>query len=277
MTAHSPLMLVNGAWQDTVSALDRGLLFGDGLFETIAVQAGKPRYWQAHLDRLRQGCSRLGIDMVDEDVLEREAGMLCGSGTQAVLKIIITRGAGGRGYGMPAASVPTRVLQLHPWPDYPASNSQHGVRVRVCSTRMGHNPVLAGIKHLNRLEQVLARAEWDDAAIAEGLLLDQQERLIEGTMSNVFLVIDKVLVTPELDQCGVAGVTRARLLELAHAAGILTDSRDVTASELSGAREIFVCNSIIGIWPVRDVDGQAYPPGETTRQLQELLQADAGA
>ncbi len=272
-----PVTLVNGQTQDMVSTGDRGLLYGDGVFETIAVQNGEARSWELHVARLRLGCERLGIAPVDSRVLAAEAAALCTNITRAVLKIIITRGPGGRGYRPPASATPTRIMQLHPWPDYPERFARDGAPVRICTIRMGRNPVLAGIKHLNRLEQVLARAEWDDENIPEGLLLDQQGFLIEGTMSNVFLVQGLKLVTPDLRLCGVAGVMRARLLELAADAEICTEVRSVLIDELYNAQEVFVSNSIIGIWPVLRIGTQNFTIGNVTRTLQRILQDYPGA
>ncbi len=263
--------LVNGAAADTVAVTDRGLLYGDGVFETLAVIDGAPQLWTRHIARLQEGCARLGIAPVDAALFAGEAQQLCRNAERAVLKIIVTRGSGGRGYRPDASSRPTRILQRFPWPDYPHGCATEGVAVRLCRLRMGHNPQLAGIKHLNRLEQVLARGEWDDPDIREGLLQDQQGRLIEGTMSNVCLVQDRRLLMPELARCGVAGVIRALLLELAEAQGIATAVRDIEVSELATADEVLLCNSLIGIWPVTRIDARLYPAGKLTRQLQGLL------
>jgi 4-amino-4-deoxychorismate lyase len=271
MSETAQYALVNGTVADTVAVTDRGLLYGDGVFETLAVIDGVPQLWARHIARLQEGCARLGIAPIDAALLADEAQQLCSSAERAVLKIIITRGSGGRGYRPDVSCVPTRVLQRHPWPDYPQSCAADGVAVRLCRLRMGHNPVLAGIKHLNRLEQVLARGEWEDPDIREGLLLDQQDNLIEGTMSNVCLVQDNQLLMPDLARCGVAGVIRALLLELAELHGIATAVRDVTVSELAVADEVFLCNSLIGIWPVMRIDDKVFPPGKLTRQLQDLL------
>lgn len=265
--------LVNGLAVDCLSTQDRGLLYGDGLFETIAVQNGTPRHWTRHLDRLQDGCARLGIAPPDAAVLESEAASLCRGAVRAVLKLIVTRGRGGRGYRPDPEAPATRIVQLHPYPSWPAENARDGVRVRICRLRLGCNPLLAGIKHLNRLEQVLARAEWDDPTISEGLMLDASGHLIEGTMSNVFLVRDGVLQAPDLVRCGVAGITRALTLQLARQASIATAVRDITVDELDGegTEEIFLCNSLIGIWPVIRVADRPYPVGNMTRFLQACL------
>jgi 4-amino-4-deoxychorismate lyase len=271
MSGLLPPMLVNGQATSTVSACDRGLLYGDGVFETIAVADGKVQLWELHMARLQLGCQRLGMAPVDSGMLAAEAAALCRHVTRAVVKIIITRGAGGRGYRPSASATQTRIVQLYPWPDYPERFAREGIRLRICTMRMGHNTALAGIKHLNRLEQVLARAEWDDEEIPEGLLLDQQGLLVEGTMSNIFLVCGKKLVTPDLTQCGVAGVMRATVIELAAGAGISAELRSIPLEELYQAQEVFVCNSLIGIWPVSCIGNRSITTGNVTRQLQGLL------
>jgi 4-amino-4-deoxychorismate lyase len=263
--------LINGKQADCVASTDRGLLYGDGLFETIAVVDGTPRQWQRHLRRLQAGCERLGIQVVDGTELEHECRSLAGVAAKAVLKVIVTRGSGGRGYRVPDKPAATRIVQLHDWPASSSACAERGVAVRICSTRLGHNPALAGIKHLNRLEQVLARQEWDDADIMEGLLRDSSGYLIEGTMSNLFLIKDGVLLTPDLRHCGVAGIMRTRVLELAEQLSIAVHIRPVEMKHLQEADEVFVCNSLIGVWPVVAVDSCGYKKGTTTARLQGLL------
>ena len=220
---------------------------------------------------LQAGCERLGIPAVDGKELARECQSLADGADKAVLKVIVTRGSGGRGYRVPDKTAATRIVQLHEWPVFSPACAEHGVAVRICNTRLGHNPALAGIKHLNRLEQVLARQEWDDADIMEGLLLDTDGYLIEGTMSNIFLVRDETLVTPDLHQCGVAGIMRTRILELAGQLPIDIQICAIELQELLEADEIFICNSLIGIWPVIAVDSSAYEKGMVTTRLQDLL------
>jgi len=271
MSGRPQTTLVNGAANDTVACTDRGLLYGDGVFETLTVQHGSCRYWTRHLQRLHAGCERLGITAIDPDVLAAEAGRLVADTVQGVLKIIITRGSGGRGYRVPEQAASTRILQLHPWPDPDPSCAVTGVATRLCNIRLGHNPALAGIKHLNRLEQVLARREWDDPGIMEGLLLDTGGRLVEGTMSNLFLVRDGVLLTPGLQRCGVAGVMRAVILELAGQQALEARVCDLYPADLAQADEVFLTNALIGIWPVTAVDDRRYQPGPVTQSLQGLL------
>jgi len=268
-----PATRVDGAADDCVDASDRGLLYGDGLFETMAVQNGRVSRWARHMTRLLAGCERLGIPVVDTRLLAHEADELLAGNGQGVLKVIVTRGSGGRGYREPDRVVPRRILQLHPRPDFPPAACEAGVAVRMCTTRLSHNPQLAGIKHLNRLEQVLARREWDDPQIAEGLVLDVDGRLVEGTMSNLFVVREQRLLTPDLHHCGVAGIIRSVILELAERESLPAEIRALNATDLLAADEVFLCNSLIGIWPVIAIDGRRYHKGAITSHLQQLLQA----
>jgi 4-amino-4-deoxychorismate lyase len=264
-------MLVDGEPTDRISCLDRGLLYGDGIFETLAVENGRPRFWRRHLARLQAGCTRLGIPRPDENRLQEEAWLAIAGMHRAVLKIIVTRGEGGQGYRPAAQVTPTRILQLLPSPDYPDECRNAGVRVRLCRQRLGCNPALAGIKHLNRLEQVLARREWDDPGIREGLLLDHDGHLVEGTMSNLFLVRNGGLQTPELIRCGVAGVLRTVVMELAGARQMPVRVRALGLSDLWEADEVFLTSSVIGIWPVVTVDDHMFPRGDLTQRLQVML------
>ncbi|MGD2136797.1 MAG: aminodeoxychorismate lyase [Gammaproteobacteria bacterium] len=270
-------VLVNGKPAASISVLDRGLLYGDGVFETIPVSDGEPRHWPCHMQRLQAGCARLGLPACDAPVLLDEARRLFGSAGTGVLKVIVTRGSAGRGYRAGAGTEPTRILQLHPPPDIPLACAQSGISIRICAMRLGHNPVLAGIKHLNRLEQVMARREWSDAGIMEGLLLDHQDNLIEGTMSNLFLVRDGILTTPVLDRCGVAGITRSRVLHAAEQQGLEQRVRNIHSGELEQADEVFVCNSVIGIWPVVAAGGLAWQKGGITTRIQRQLNGQSDA
>lgn len=267
------MILVNGHATEQISVHDRGLQYGDGVFETLAVRDGRPLLWERHMERLARGCERLAIPIPDRVQLRTEALSVCGETPRAVLKIIITRGSGARSYRVIQPLSATRILSLYPWPDAIDSCAAEGVAVRVCSTRLSDNIQLAGIKHLNRLEQVLARNEWDGAEIAEGLMLDRAGRVIEGTMSNLFIVQENELATPDLSAAGVAGIMRGLILELAAEMAIRVQVKLLTLEDVMAAREIFLCNSIIGLWPVRRLGEVAYPIGAVTRHLGEHLES----
>jgi len=258
---------LNGESKHCIDVSDRGFQYGDGLFETIEILHGKPLFLDLHLARLLAGCKRLLIPMPDYALLQREAENLAMQREQAVMKLIVTRGTGGRGYRQPEEIRPTRLFSLHPYPDYPENFYREGVSVRFCRHRLGLNPSLAGIKHLNRLEQVLGRAEWLNADIQEGLMLDMHGNVIEGTMSNVFYVKDRILYTSLIEQSGVAGIVRAIIIDLAAQLSIETIKKNILPEELLQADEMFVTNSIIGIWPVKKLDRQDFVVGPITQEL----------
>jgi len=246
-----PNSLVNGRETDRISIADRGLAYGDGLFETVAVRGGCPCLWVHHLQRLEDGARRLGIPFPPRDLFRAEGRRVIGSTRSCVLKIILTRGEGGRGYRARSDNPPTRILMRFPEPDYPSVWRDEGVTATLCKTPLGENPYLAGLKHLNRLEQVLARSEWDDPKVAEGIMLDRRGRVIGGSMTNLFLLKADRLLTPRLDSCGIAGTVRGLVMRLAVALGIEVRETDLTRDDLFGAEGLFLSNALIGVWPVR--------------------------
>lgn len=241
-----------------ISALDRGLAYGDGLFETYRVKNGRPCLWKDHAERLLRGCQRLRIPEPDIDALEQEALTVCADSDEAILKLILTRGAGGRGYRAPLDPRPWHGFSLHPRPDYPEFIHSEGIKLRVCDMRLGRNSELAGIKHLNRLEQVLARNEWTDD-FQEGLMLDTESNVIEGTMSNLFLITQSGLLTADLSQCGIEGVIRQRIMAWAYQNDIPCSlNKHLRLEDVFAADALFICNSVIGIWPVKQLENMTY-------------------
>jgi 4-amino-4-deoxychorismate lyase len=260
-----------------VSALDRGLHYGDGLFETIACERGRPRLLERHLQRLAAGCERLGL-MSDAALLAREVRELAAGTSSAIVKLLLTRGVAlARGYAPTGAEHTLRIALRYAWPGMDQAQAAHGVRVRRATLRLGENPALAGIKHCNRLEQVLARREWSDPGIAEALMFSSSGALVSGTMSNVFLVRASKVLTPRIDRCGVAGVMRGLVLEIAAKAGIGAEERRLDAADLVAADELFLTNALTAIRPVRELDGVSITVGPVTRHLQALLAARLAA
>jgi 4-amino-4-deoxychorismate lyase len=270
-----PLWLVNGR-RTGVDPSDRGLAYGDGLFETMGAVNGTIRWLDYHLERLVDGCLRLAIPAPDTHEIRAELRAHCPRDGRAVAKLIRTRGSGARGYGPPPQSEPTRILAISRWPSYPRENYSAGIAVRVCELRLAEAPRLAGLKHLCRLEQVLAELELGDRA-QQGLLLDAGGRVIGGTRSNLFAVRDGRLLTPALDRCGIRGVMRRVVLETAGAAGLVTEERDLTLGDLDSAAELFMTNSLFGIWPVARLDERPFAVGPVTRELMRRLRVDADA
>jgi len=267
-----PRTLVNGVASRALDVADRGLQFGDGLFETMALIGGRVRRLEMHLARLRRGCERLGIEYPGDDLLKAEIAQLGTEIDGAVIKLIVTRGASARGYAAPVGA-PTRVLELHPWPEHPADATHAGVAIRFCDLRLSDQPALAGLKHLNRLEQVLARREWQDQAIAEGLLCDARGHVVCGTMSNVFAIREGKLVTPSLDRSGVRGTLRETVLRHASAMGVGATEADISRNDVLRADELFLTNAIIGLWPVRQLEDRQWSPGPLTRRLLAAIDA----
>lgn len=267
---HLSICLVNGTPADVVSATDRGLQYGHGLFETIAVRDGRPCRLDRHLARLRDGCRRLGIAAPDEELVAREIVAVAGAGT-SVVKLILTRGASGRGYRPPPGGGATRICHRFDWPRYEGDWHEAGIAVRWCATRLALQPALAGCKHLNRLEQVLARAEWSDERIAEGLMLDMEGAVVSGTQSNLFLVHDGALLTAIIDRCGVSGVARGAVLDRARREGMRVYERRLAPADLLAADEIFLTSTVIGAWPVVALQDRCWPVGPMTRRVQGWL------
>jgi 4-amino-4-deoxychorismate lyase len=257
-------VLVDGLADDRVSALDRGLAYGDGLFETIRAVDGAVPLWDRHMARLSDGCRRLGLPAPDAGVLSRESARVIEGIPDAVVKIIATRGRGERGYAPPGSIRVTRIVAAFPSPPLPSDWYRGGIRVRCCELRLAAQPLLAGIKHLNRLEQVLARAEWSDAAVVEGLLFDQAGNLVSATAANVFVGIDGGLLTPPIDQSGVAGVLRGALLDALSGVQV----RTIMKEDLMRADEMFLTSSVRGVLPVRALDGRTMPVGRHARLAQ---------
>ncbi|MEE8056639.1 MAG: aminodeoxychorismate lyase [Pseudomonadales bacterium] len=268
--------LINGRYACSISCDDRGLAYGDGLFETIKVSAGNVEYLREHLQRLALGCKRLRINC-DNQLLYQEINqlLLVNNVSQAVIKVMVTRGHCGRGYKPDFDVEANRIISLESLSVDYSRQQNLGVKVRLCDTRLSVNPSLAGLKHLSRIENVLARSEWDDADIAEGLLLDVDGRLVEGTMSNLFLVKDGTLLTPSLHRCGVEGVIRKVILgRVLPALQLPFAVTDLVVEDIYHAQELFLCNSLMGVWPVIAVGCHKKSVGSVTLTIQRALTAD---
>ncbi len=263
---------IDGRPAATLPVDDRGLAYGDGLFESIRVVNDRAPLLELHMQRLLRGADALRIP-VDIDFAQTELRAFMAEQQAAghrdySIKLILTRGSAGRGYRISDDPQPRRLLLAFPSMSWPAAHAADGIALYECTSRLSINPALSGIKHLNRLEQVLARAEWHDERYAEGLLRDVDGRVIEGVISNLFLVQDGLLVTPRLHRCGVSGVMRGFLLARALSLGIPVSERDIMRDELDAADEIFVCNSHVGVWPVREIGTRRIVPGPMTRRMQ---------
>lgn len=266
----APEARLDGLAAAGVPVASRGLAYGDGVFETVAVQEGRPRLLERHLQRLHAGCDRLGLDC-DMATLRHEVATLLGGALHGTLKIIIWRDGRGRGYVCETA-LARRLLRWLPTQAPAAFAPRPAVAVHLCAQRLAQQPLLAGLKHLNRLEQVLARREWSDPSIGEGLLQDTSGHLIEAVSSNLFLLRDGRLVTPRLDLCGVAGVLRGLVIdELAARCGLPVEEARLGLDDLYNADELMLTNSLTGITPVARVGCFALPGQSLAVRLQGAL------
>ena len=264
--------LVNGVHCDAVSVRDRGLMYGDGVFRTFPLRDGKPVLWPRQYAKLAHDCAVLRVNCPPAAAFEQDLAEIGATSPHCVVKIIVTRGESARGYAMPPQAAPTRIVTASPSPAYPDEYRDQGVRVHLCRLRLARQPALAGIKHLNRLENVLGRAEWSDPAIAEGLMCDDtDDAVIGGTMSNLFLTRSGRLLTPDLTRCGVAGVTRGLVIDLAASHGIPLETAVVGIDDVLAADEMFLVNSVIGLWPITALDRRTWQVGALTTQMRQWI------
>ena len=285
MSITLPLISVNGVLNASISPLDRGFAYGDGVFETCRYSHGRIPLWDSHCERLQCSAERLNIPL-DKQLLEAHLAAVLvilesENIAHAVIKITFTRGVGGRGYRVPDHASPTYCIGVFQGAPLQSDDYQKGIDVRVCNLRLSQVPALAGMKHLNRLEHILARAEWQ-SEFAEGLLLDEQGRVIEATVSNLFAVKNNQLYTPELSLAGVAGIMRKMILDrLAPALGLNCSVTDIDLAFLRNADAVFLCNSVYGIWPVNSIvcnpphameNRFLYSNHQITRSLQQQLE-----
>lgn len=241
---------------------NRGLAYGDGLFETVRVHRGALPLWPRHRARLREGAGRLGIALPDGAFLEAQLAGLADGCEAGVLKLVITRGEGGRGYAPAPDAAPSWMMALHPLPHSPAD----GLRLQWSTLRLASQPALAGLKHCNRLEQVLARAEAEQAGCDDALLRDMQGHPVSATSANLLVWRENRWLTPPVDHCGVAGVLRGWLLEQR-----LVEVAGITPEVLEGAEALALCNAVRGILPVRATGARAWPPHPAVAELRERL------
>jgi 4-amino-4-deoxychorismate lyase len=264
---------VDGMAADVVPLDDRGLQYGDGLFETLLVRDGRVRFLEAHFARLAIGCARLAIPFDAEHALRAE---ITAASTRApalaVLKLIVTRGSGvRRGYAAAGPVRPRRMLSLFAAPPLPAVDT--GVDARLATLTLAENPALAGIKHLNRLENVLAAREPGHEAVFESLLRNASGDVIGGTMTNVFAVQAGRLTTPPVDRCGVAGVMRSVVLRECVALGISASESHIALADLLGADEVFITNARIGVVPLRRVGEHSYRMQTIAQRLRAHIES----
>jgi len=254
---------------------DRAVQYGDGLFETIAVRNGKPRLVELHLERLVRGCERLHFQVPDTvDLQEQLATAIDQShevSAYCVAKVILSSGVSQRGYGRVRNAPASVIIGVFPARPVAVDAYRNGVETMLCETRLAAGSPTAGLKTLNRIEQVLGRSECLEAGTFEGVMLDAEDRLICGTMSNVFIVTDQQVVTPSLKRCGVAGVMRRYAIESLKNEGTEVLIRDIASDELFSADEVFLTNSQFGALPVVACGERTWLSGEITKNALAVL------
>jgi 4-amino-4-deoxychorismate lyase len=262
-----------------VSISDRGFQYGDGLFETIAIRNGQPRLWHYHVDRLTRGCKLLGIRMPSDNELSEGLEHVLKSSNvltaYAAAKIIISAGAGLRGYGRTFADSPSVLFRAFPAAPVALESYSGGIDTVICRTRLASDSATAGLKTLNRMEQVLARSEFIETGVFEGLTMDAEDNIICGTMSNVFFVNEKSISTPPLDRCGVEGVMRRHIIETLRKQGTDITIRPCAMSDIEEIDEVFLSNSQFGILPVKSCMQMQWGVGKVTQNVMSILANNA--
>ncbi len=267
---------VNGKLVSGVAPTNRGFAYGDGIFRTMRLLNGELQDWPLHYQTLVADCSKIHIVCPSAELLMQEFKHLMASAEDAdlssgIVKVIITRGDGARGYAPPAICEPTRVLILSTLPVYPPAIYDVGVALYTCQTRLASQPLLAGIKHLNRLENVLARAELKDPRFFDGVLRDYDDHVIEAVSGNLFIHKDGLVMTPALEQCGVAGVMRQKILDWYKTQGQTVVSTSLLMENLLTADAVVVANSVYGVLQVTQIDEQVIASNDWAKQLRSDL------
>lgn len=263
------MIWINGKQQEQLPVRDRAVQFGDGCFTTGRILQGKVIEQAAHLTRLQKACERLLIQHVDWPALRQEIAIAAATRAEGVIKIIISRGEGGRGYSASGCRHASRIIMLSDYPAHYHQLRQTGVKLLPSTIRLGRNPLLAGIKHLNRLEQVLIRTELEQTDADEALVLDTQGMLVECCAANLFWRKDERVFTPDLSQAGVNGIQRQRIIVLLATQGIEVSEVSVPLQTLEEADEVFITNALMPVLPVSKIENRLYRSRALFNRLSE--------
>ncbi|PXW36772.1 4-amino-4-deoxychorismate lyase [Klebsiella oxytoca] len=245
------MFLINGTESETLAVNDRGVQFGDGCFTTARIVGGRVQFLPAHLARLQTTCERLFITFSNWKVLVEEMQRLAQPHQEGVLKVMITRGTGGRGYSTVGCTNPTRILSVSLYPAHYARWREEGVSLSLSPVRLGRNPSLAGLKHLNRLEQVLIRSHLEQTDADEALVLDSEGWLTECCAANLFWRKGAEVFTPSLDQAGVNGIMRQYCIAQLAPSPFRVVEVTMRPELLREADEVLICNALMPLVPVR--------------------------
>jgi 4-amino-4-deoxychorismate lyase len=263
--------IVNGKFSDLISAADRGLNYGDGVFTTLLVRAGQPIHFEEHQHRLEQGCHRLGITPPDWMAMAEQVSNLAQNQSLAVLKVVVTRGVGGRGYSPTGATNTSVVVSRHNYPSQ-YNEWQNGIELGVAETRCAVFPSLAGLKHLNRLDNVLIKQEIDERRLVDAVVLDADEMLVSASAANLFWYKDSCWYTPSVERAGIAGITRNRVLSYFVDNDIDCKIVRECLDKLLSAEHIFICNTLMGLVPVIKINQQQFKRPDLTELRKAVIE-----
>ena len=274
------LTLINGKFKDSISVLDRGLAYGDGFFETMQ-WLGKNNeslqgveFWNRHVKRIIKSAKILKIKIPNKNIFAEYKNKILTAAQkkdiyEGILKIIITRGVGGRGYSYENNMKPTIIFIVFP---NAIPKQIESVNVKICKSTISDNVDISGLKHLNRLDSVQARSEWNNKNIFEGIFIDNNENILEGTMTNIFFVKNKSLVTPSIISSGINGIMREVVLVYGKKFFNEIIIREIRKHEIENFDEMFLTNSIIKVLPVKKCGKKKFTISNSTKKLVNFFQ-----
>jgi 4-amino-4-deoxychorismate lyase len=268
----SKQFLINGSASKKISPYDRALQFGDGIFRTFVVKNKKPWHWAHHYKKIVVDCRAMKIKPPSEKILLSDIDRLFKTKQKSVGKFMITRGESERGYGFKSSITPNRFLIKTKMPSYPKAHFQSGVSLYICKLKL-HPSFLSGIKHLNRIENVMARSEWQDSRYADGILLNDQGHVIECVSSNLFMRKGHTIYTHPLKNIGVKGVTRDLILKILPQLGFKVKEIRFDLNKLLAADEVFITNSLFGVWQVKKIKNRSWQHQKLATILRDSLEA----
>ncbi len=263
------IAIINGKEQSDISIFNRNFQYGDGLFETCIVRDNYILFWEKHLSRLEIGCRKLKIKNIEESLWLKDIkkALSLTSKKNCVLKLVLSRGNTERGYSYPDDILPVRVVIVS---ELKNTHAKESYSLEYAQSGYHSNPNLAGIKHCNRIEQILARSSLK---ADEAIMLDENQNIISVTQGNIYFIFGQRLVTPRLDRCGVVGSRRSLILELAESIELHVEQIDISINEVKKADEVFISNSIIGIQSVNSIEDFQFRKRSLTEQIKTAFES----
>ncbi|EPE37642.1 Aminodeoxychorismate lyase [Candidatus Photodesmus katoptron] len=262
---------VNGKLSSSISVMDRSFQYGDGCFTTMLVFEGKIQHWDMHVKRMEECLHFLNIALPNWEKVYKWLMEARLKNRKSGLKLHITRGKGHFGYNSQGIESPNITISHFLVPNHYKRLIRYGLELGVCNQNLGINPLLAGYKHNNRLEQVLLKLEINRLGLFDAIVLDIKKNLIETTIANLFWVKNNIIYTPSLENAGVNGITRQLVIQFSSSKNLKLIIDNFQFQCLDDAEEIFITNSILGVVPVIKIISKHYNIGKVTRYFQERL------